>query len=393
LRAAPSARVLIAGGGVAALEAVLTLQELAQGPLEIVLLAPNRHFEYTPLSVAEPFDLGRAHRFELAEILGERGVETISDSLAAVDAERRQVRTETGVTLPYTALLVATGARRRGALPGAITFSGARTAPDVRRLLREAESGQLERLVFAVPPGVTWSLPAYELALMSGADLAEKGVEAMISIITPEPRPVDAFGARASAAVAEMLELRGIDFHTGEALRLEAGELLLAEGAPLAADAVVALPRLLAPEIEGLPADSEGFVPIDEHGWVRGLPGVYAAGDATDFPLKQGGIAAQQADAAAEAIAAELGFDVDPAPFRPVLRGLLLTGRAPRYLRAEVLGGGASRSSAEEDAIWWPPAKIAGRRLGPFLALQGVAGGTPPDAVALELEASGEGPA
>lgn len=387
---APSARVLIAGGGVAALEAVLTLQELAQSPLEIVLLAPNRHFEYTPLSVAEPFDLGRAHRFELAEILGQRGVETISDSLAAVDAERRQVQTEAGVTLPYTALLVATGAGRRGSLPGAITFSGARTAPDVRRLLREAESGELAHLVFAVPPGVTWSLPAYELALMSGADLTEKGAETTISILTPEPRPVDAFGARASAAVAEMLELRGIAFRTGEALRVQAGELLLTEGAPLAADVVVALPQLLAPEIEGLPADSEGFVPIDEHGRVHGLPGVYAAGDATDFSLKQGGIAAQQADAAAEAIAAELGFDVDPAPFRPVLRGLLLTGRAPRYLRAEVLSGGASRSSAEEEAIWWPPAKIAGRRLGPFLALHGVPGGAPPDAVALELEASGE---
>ncbi len=388
---APGARVLIAGGGVAALEAVLALQELAQGPLEIALLAPNRHFEYTPLSVAEPFDLGRAHRFELAEILGERGVKLTTDSLAAVDAERREVRTATGLTLPYAALLVATGAGRRGALPGAITFSGARTAPDVRRLLGEAESGALERLAFAVPPGVTWSLPAYELALMSGADLAERGVDAKLSIVTPEPRAVDAFGARASAAVAEMLELRGIAFHSASALRFETGELALEEGPPIPADAVVALPRLLAPEIAGLPADTEGFIPINEHGRVRGLPGVYAAGDATDFPLKQGGIAAQQADAAAEAIAAELGFDVEPAPFRPVLRGLLLTGRAPRYLRAEVLGGGATRSSAEEEAIWWPPAKIAGRRLGPFLALQGVSGGAPPDAVALELEASGEG--
>jgi NADH dehydrogenase FAD-containing subunit len=130
---------VVAGGGVAALEAILTLQELADGPLEIVLLAPNRQFEYTPLSVAEPFDLGHAHRFELAEILAERGVETIADSLLAIDAPRREVRTEAGLTLAYTALLVATGARRQGALPGAITFSGARTASDVRRLLHEAE--------------------------------------------------------------------------------------------------------------------------------------------------------------------------------------------------------------------------------------------------------------
>jgi sulfide:quinone oxidoreductase len=382
---------VVAGGGVAALEAILTLQELADGPLEIVLLAPNRQFEYTPLSVAEPFDLGHAHRFELAEILGERGVETIADSLTAIDGGRREVRTEAGLTLAYTALLVATGARRQGALPGAITFSGARTASDVRRLLHEAESGAIGRLAFAVPAGVTWSLPAYELALMSAADLAEKEAATTISIVTPEPRPVDAFGAQASSAVAEMLALRGIDFHSATAMRVDPGELVLEQGAPIPADAVVALPQLLAPEIEGLPADGEGFVPIDEHGRVQGLPGVYAAGDATDFPLKQGGIATQQADAAAEAIAAEHGFDVEPAPFRPVLRGLLLTGRAPRYLRAEVLSGRASRSSVEEEALWWPPAKIAGRRLGPFLALQGMSGGAPPDAVALELEAGDEG--
>lgn len=386
----PGARIVVAGGGVAALEAILTLQELADGPLEIVLLAPNRQFEYTPLSVAEPFDLGHAHRFELAEILGERGVETVADSLVAIDARRHEVRTEAGLTLAYTALLVATGARRQGALPGAITFSGARTASDVRRLLHEAESGAIGRLAFAVPAGVTWSLPAYELALMSAADLAEKEAATTISIVTPEPRPVDAFGAQASSAVAEMLALRGIDFHSATAMRVDPGELVLEQGAPIPADAVVALPQLLAPEIEGLPADGEGFVPIDEHGRVQGLPGVYAAGDATDFPLKQGGIATQQADAAAEAIAAEHGFDVEPAPFRPVLRGLLLTGRAPRYLRAEVLSGRASRSSVEEEALWWPPAKIAGRRLGPFLALQGMSGGAPPDAVALELEAAPE---
>jgi sulfide:quinone oxidoreductase len=390
LKQPSGARVLIAGGGVAALEAVLTLQELADGPLQITLLAPGRYFEYTPLSVAEPFDLGRAHRFELAELLRERGVEVIEDALESVDAERREVRTAAGATLPYAALLLAIGAGRRSALPGAITFSGARTSSDVRRLLREAEQGTLRRLIFAVPPGVTWSLPAYELALMTSAHLAERDVSTSVSIVTPEPRPVDAFGARASGAVGEMLALRGIAFHTATALRVEGGQLILEHGEPIPAEAVVALPRLLAPQIAGLPGDEEGFIPVDEYGRVRGLGAVYAAGDATSFPLKQGGIATQQADAAAAAIAAELGFAVSPTPFRPVLRGLLLTGRAPRYLRAEVLSGRASRSTAQEDAIWWPPAKIAGRRLGPFLALHGVPGGPPPDAVALELEAAAD---
>jgi CBS domain-containing protein len=99
---------------------------------------------------------------------------------------------------------------------------------------------------------------------------------------------------------------------------------------------------------------------------------VYAAGDITTFSVKQGGIAAQQADAAAEAIAADAGADVVPKPFRPVLRGLLLTGAQPRYLHGELAGGAGETSEASLEPLWWPPAKIVGRHLAPFLA--GLAG-------------------
>lgn len=383
-------RVLIAGGGVAALEAVLALQEITEGSLDLQLLSAGTHFEYGPLSVAEPFDLGRAHRFELDELLGERSVEITIDALDAVDPERREAHTAGGTTFSYDALLIAIGARKHSGLPGAITFTGARATADVRRLLRDADAGRLDRLAFAVPAGVTWSLPIYELALMAGAHFAERGTDTKVVVVTPEPRPVDVFGSPAGDAVEEMLELRGIAFHSAVPIRAEDGRLILEHGEPIAADAVVALPRLDAPQIAGLPAGEDGFVPVDDHGRVRGSAGLYAAGDITSFPLKQGGLAAQQADVAAEAIAADLGESVDPQPFRPVLRGLLLTGRAPRYLRAEVIRGRPTRSTAEVDPVWWPPAKIAGRRLGPLLALHGAPGGPPPGAVALELDASGE---
>jgi sulfide:quinone oxidoreductase len=134
------------------------------------------------------------------------------------------------------------------------------------------------------------------------------------------------------------------------------------------ADHVVALPRLRGPSIAGLPHDGRGFVPIDRSGRVRGVEDVFAAGDAADFPIKQGGIAAQQADAAAEAIAAAAGSEVVPRPFDPVLRGLLLTGGERRFLRARVAGGRGATSTAQRDALWWPPAKIVGRYLAPFLA-------------------------
>jgi sulfide:quinone oxidoreductase len=91
---------------------------------------------------------------------------------------------------------------------------------------------------------------------------------------------------------------------------------------------------------------------------------VYAAGDATSSPIKHGGLAAQQADAAAEAIAARTGAIVMPEPFRPVLRALLLTGGEPLYLRAELPGPAA----VSTEPLWSPPGKVGGRYLAPFLA-------------------------
>jgi sulfide:quinone oxidoreductase len=127
------------------------------------------------------------------------------------------------------------------------------------------------------------------------------------------------------------------------------------------------MPRLQAPTITGVPTDGQGFIPTDEHGRVRGLDGVFAAGDITTFPVKQGGLAAQQADAAAETIAASAGADIEPEPFRPVLRGLILTGDRPVFARAELDHPGAQALIGSEP-LWWPPGKIVGRYLAPFLA-------------------------
>src|SRR5512132_58063 len=127
---------------------------------------------------------------------------------------------------------------------------------------------------------------------------------------------------------------------------------------------------VLRPRLRGVPAGRDGFIHTDAHGRLPGLDGVFAAGDATAFPIKQGGLAAQQADAVAETIAASVGADVDPQPFRPILRGLLLTGGAARYLRTDISGEAGDDSTISSTTLWWPPDKIAGRYLAPYLSSQ-----------------------
>jgi sulfide:quinone oxidoreductase len=384
-------RVLVAGGGVAALEAALALQHLGEDRVSVALIAPEPRFWYRPLAVVESFGLGRLHGIDLAQLADACGALFVVDALQSVDVDGHLVRTAQGAELEYDALLVATGARPVAAVPGAITFRGPADVEAFSTLLSSLRAGSPARVVFAVPGGVTWPLPLYELALQTAAFLDVHGVEGVeLALVTHEETPLRLFGSAASAAVTELLERRRIDVHTGTyAVSFEGSTLAVTPAGDIAADAVVAMPRLSGVPVEGLPHDAEGFIPTDSNGRVRGLDDVFAAGDATAFPIKQGGIAAQQADAAAEAIAAAAGAPVEPEPFRPVLRGLLLTGEAPAFLRTELGGGAGDTSVAAGELLWWPPGKIVGRYLAPFLAERAGAILAPPegaDAVPVDVE-------
>jgi sulfide:quinone oxidoreductase len=123
----------------------------------------------------------------------------------------------------------------------------------------------------------------------------------------------------------------------------------------------------------GVAADWNGFVTTDEHGRVRDVPGVFAAGDMTQFRVKQGGLATQQADVIAAVLAARAGADVEIPPVRHVLRTRLLVPDGPLYLRAELDGAGRPLPDVEgpqvsTEALWWPPAKLFGRHLSPWMA-------------------------
>jgi sulfide:quinone oxidoreductase len=363
-------RVVIAGGGVAAVELLLALRHLAKERVELELLAPERDFTYRPLAVAEPFKLGKTRRFDLEEIASEHCARHRAGALASVDPERRLVRTDSGEEVEYDSLAIGIGARPREALPGALTFAREADVRPFRELLEELGGEAAQRVVFAVPSGVVWTLPLYELALMAATFIERNGISGVeLAFVTPEESVVGAFGTRASRAVEALLEERGIVVQTGAyPVRIEDGTLTLAPDGALPADRVVTLARLEGPRLPGLPYDVRGFIPTDPHGRVDDVEDVYAAGDATTFPIKQGGLAAQQADVVAQAIAARAGAPVTPEPFRPVLRGLLLTGRIPAYLSAELRGGLGDTSRAEVEPLWWPPSKIAGRYLSQYLA-------------------------
>jgi sulfide:quinone oxidoreductase len=208
----------------------------------------------------------------------------------------------------------------------------------------------------------------------------------VILVLTPESTPLSVFGEDASAAVAGRLAARRIEVEPDVQVSESGRELLRDDGRAVAAGAAIALPRIDGPGIPGLPSQDGGFIPIDEHCRVIGCEDVYAAGDGTSFPLKQGGIASQQADAAAEHLAHTLGSKIEPKPFRPVLRGELLTGADSIKMLHAIDDGEHGRVSP--DYLWWPRLKVGGRYLSAWLSGTAPRHDLEPREMPIEVEAA-----
>jgi len=360
-------KVVIAGGGVAALEAALTLNEIARHQVDVHLVAPEPHFWYRPAAVAEPFGVGSVTHVELTKLAAAGNATFALGSIKSVDSAAGRAYYSDGTAHDYDALLIACGARSRPAVEGALTFRGPADVEKFGLLLEEIDAGLVRRLAFVVPWGAAWVLPAYELALMTAARAASSRIDVEIALVTPEAEPLQLFGGVASATIRDLLDERGVAFHAeAVAEGWRDGELVLGGSRPLKIDRAVALPRLYGERIDGVPHTVDGFIPVDEHCRVRGLTDVFAAGDITDYPVKQGGIASEAARAAAEAIAALTDDELRPNPFHPVLRGMLLTGAAPQYLRKDLTD--EAPSWATTSPVWWPPTKVVGRYLAPAVA-------------------------
>jgi sulfide:quinone oxidoreductase len=367
---AQQTKVLIVGGGVAALEAALALKHYAGERVQTKLLAPGDTFVYRPMSVGEPFGHETAHSYSLERIVADLEIERYDDTMKWVDTSTRTVHTDSELELEYDALLLALGARTSEPMRYALTIDPARLDEQLHGLIQDLEGGWVHKIAFVIPELNSWPLPIYELALMTAARAYEMNVDAQITVVTPEMAPLAIFGSGASAAVSRRLNACGVSIVTGAHCVMHEPHVLTLSTTqePMEVDQVVTLPALSGPAVPGIPRTAaQGFISVDRHGRIPGLDGVFAAGDMTDFPIKLGGIAAQQADAAAESIAALAGAAITPKPLIATIHGLLLGGGDRLYMRAQVTGSTGTNCKVSADPFWGPATKIYARYLAPYL--------------------------
>jgi len=368
--AASPLRVLIAGGGVAAIEAGLALRALATNRITLQFLTPGTEFIYRPLEVREPFAGRSAPRYDLAELITGLDADLISGRLESVDAAAKTVRTDGGTDLPYDVLIVALGAQPSAPYPHARAVEPGRLDELLHGFVQDIEGEFIKSAAFIVPDRVGWPLPLYELLFQTAERARSMLAEVALTLVTSEAAPLEQYGADVSAEIQRRLDAAGIAVITSAHAEVPAATVVDAtvDGASqrLTVNTVLALSELVGPAIPGLPTDEHGFIEVDPFGGVHETNGVFAAGDATNGELKQGGVAAQHADVVAASVAALAGATVTPHPFRPELRGLLFTGGRPLAI--------AGPSNVAPDGVFieletgqLPPSKIAAPRLDRYL--------------------------
>lgn len=363
-------RVVIAGAGVAGLEALVALHGLAGDRVDITLVSPNPRFGLRADAVDAAFGGPAPAQHDVAMIADDHGARLLRDALHVVHREYATALTESGRELRYDSLLVAVGAQAHphAALRDALTFWGMDDVPAMTDLLGDIEAGRARSVMFVVPPGATWTLPAYELALLCAQWAIDRSLEVTVTIATPEPAPVAALGAQAGDAMTASLAAGGVRLrHRLPVQRLDGTRLLDLRGHVLArADRVVALPLLAGPRLRGLPHDPDGFIPVDATGAIRGVRDAFGAGDSTTVPVKQGGLAAQQGALAARAIARTAGAEVAEVEPHPTLRARS-AGRAATWFVTPVLASDPRAALVAHTALWRPPTKVAMPYLATYL--------------------------
>ena len=236
--------VVVAGGGFAAAELVLALRALAQERVTLELVSPIPRLAFKPAASGAAFAASMVQEYDLRELAEDAGATYRRDAVEAVASKASRVRFASGAAARYDALVLATGARPQAAVAGASTYRDQRDSPAIARMLAELRAGAISRVAFAAPPGVTWTLPLYELALLTAREIGEHELSASVTLVTPEREALEVFGVEVSTTVTSLLRNRGVNLRRStHAHAVTRSGLELLDGGTVSADRVIAIPR------------------------------------------------------------------------------------------------------------------------------------------------------
>ena len=290
--------VLILGGGVGGLVAADRLRRALPRDHRVVLIERERQHLFQPSLLWVAVGDRRAEQIQRPlDRLVRKGVELVNATVETIDPSRRVV-TAGGREYPGDAVIVALGAELAAeTIPGLdgaghnlYTLGGATAIRDALRALR---GGRVAILTAA--PAYKCPAAPYEAAMLVEAWLRRNGQRASteLDFYAAEPGPMGVAGPAVSAAVRQMVESHGVNYHPGQQVVSadpSARTLLFADGKTAGYDLLIYVPPHRAPAVvrqAGL-APEGGWIGVDRATFETAVPGIYAIGDVTTVPLAMG---------------------------------------------------------------------------------------------------------
>lgn len=325
-------KVVVVGGGFGGLESTFYLRMRLGDRVGITLISDKEHFLFKPNTIYIPFGKNpQEFILPLREATAIRDIEFIQARATGVEPHTKKVHTTSGA-IEYDYLMLATGATMRPEeIPGLLEHANTIWTPDemmrlrdsLQRVVSNAQQGQPQRVLFAVPPNNKCAGPLYEMVMMLDTWLRRRGVHESVEIVfaTYEKGYIQAFGPRLDDFVTAEFAERGITGHRQRAVnRVEPNEAHFQDGSTLPFDLMVSFPPYVAStRYTELTSDERGFIQADpKTRQVVGQADIYVVGDAGNFPVKQAFLALLQADAAAEQLSARILGTEPRLEFEPV---------------------------------------------------------------------------
>jgi sulfide:quinone oxidoreductase len=290
--------ILVLGGGIGGLVVASRLHQSLGREHRVVLVEREANHVFQPsLLWLMTGDRAPAAITRPVARLARRGIELVHGEIERINPKARSVHVA-GQEIGADYLVLALGAELAPqTIPGLVdsghnfySLEGAQALAAARNELRQ---GHLVVLVSALP----FKCPAapYEAAMLLEADLRRRGVRDRVTVdlYTPETGPMSTAGPEVSAQLRQMVDAKGIRFHTEHAVtRVDPAARLIhfANGRTALFDLLACVPPHRAPEVvreSGLTSES-GWIPVDRYTLETKHPGVYAIGDVTGIPLAIG---------------------------------------------------------------------------------------------------------
>ncbi|KAI4195256.1 MAG: hypothetical protein LQ348_002483 [Seirophora lacunosa] len=284
-------KVVVIGGGSGAMGAVQALREQGfKGNITMVSKEPNLPIDRTKLSKALIADKSKVE-WRSQDWYDSASISTVSDEVSSVDFKAKSISTQSGKSLPYTKLIIASGGTPKMLpLPGFKDLSNVfllRTLPDVQAILGAVGEEKGKNVVIV---GSSFIGMEVANALSSNNN---------VTVIGMETAPLErVMGSEVGKIFQKLISKNGVKFHMEASVdsaqssnddKSKVGSVSLKDGTNLPADLVV-LGIGVSPATEYLRNNSaiqlekDGSIRTSESFQVEGLSDVYAIGDIATYP-------------------------------------------------------------------------------------------------------------